>query len=85
VRAICAAWERGDFSSAAWAHAEIEWVLPDGVQPGSSTGVAGMAQGWREFVTAWEEYRLDVEDPGNRYISCRTRRAGRSPNRQETV
>jgi hypothetical protein len=28
VRSTCAAWEQGDYSSAAWAHPEIEFKLP---------------------------------------------------------
>jgi ketosteroid isomerase-like protein len=62
VRSIYAAWERGDFSSAEWAHPEIDYVFADGPTPGSWTGPAGMAEGWRDFLSAWEEYRAEVEE-----------------------
>jgi ketosteroid isomerase-like protein len=55
-------WERGDFSSVAWAHPDIEWVIADGPAPGSWKGVAGMVQGWREFLGAWEDWHLEVEE-----------------------
>ena len=62
VRSIYADWERGDFSSAEWAHPEIEYVVADGPSPGSWTGVAGMAEGARSILSAWEEFRQGAEE-----------------------
>ena len=56
VRSLYAIWEGGDFSSAEWAQPEIEFVFADGPAPGSWTGLAGMAEGWRDFLSAWEEF-----------------------------
>ena len=61
ARSIYAAWERGDFfTSAEWAHPEIEFVIADGPAPGSWTGPAGMAEGFRDFLNAWERYRIEA-------------------------
>jgi ketosteroid isomerase-like protein len=57
VRAIFSAWERGDYSSVNWAHPEIEFVIADGPMLGSWTGLAGMKEGMRDLLSAWEEYR----------------------------
>ena len=62
VRSIIAAWERGDFSSAGWAHPEIEFVNADGPTPGSWTGVAAMAGAWREALSAFDELRVEVDE-----------------------
>jgi len=62
ARSICAAWGRGDFSSVEWAHPEIEFVVPDGVNPGSWTGPAGLAQGFRSFLGAWEGLRSQADE-----------------------
>jgi ketosteroid isomerase-like protein len=62
VRSICAPWEHGDYSSAEWAHPEIEVVSPDGPTPGIWSGLAGMAEGYRQFLSAWNDVRTDVEE-----------------------
>jgi ketosteroid isomerase-like protein len=62
VRSILAAHERGDYSSAEWAHPEIEFVIAEGPTPGTWTGLAGMAEGWRGVLTAWEEFRAEAEE-----------------------
>jgi ketosteroid isomerase-like protein len=60
VRSIYAAWERGDFSSADWAHPEIEFVSADGPAPGVVSGKAGIAKDFREWLSTWEEFRLEA-------------------------
>jgi ketosteroid isomerase-like protein len=63
VRSIGAAWERGDFSSADWAHPAIEYVHPDGPAPGRWTGVEQMAKAWRDWLMgAWEQFRVEPDD-----------------------
>lgn len=56
------AWERGDYSTAEWADPEIEWVLPDGPSPGTWTGLTGLAAGSRDFLGAWEDLRVTVDE-----------------------
>jgi ketosteroid isomerase-like protein len=61
VRSIYADWERGDFRSAEWADPQIDWVMADGPLQGTWTGVAGMALGWREWLSAWKDLRVEVD------------------------
>jgi hypothetical protein len=65
VRSIYAGWERGDFGAADWAHPEIEFVAAEGPDPSQSTGVAAMAERWRQWMTAWENYRSEAESTAN--------------------
>ncbi len=62
VRSIYAMWQRDDFSSAEWADLEIEYVTADGPALGSSTGLAAMAEAFRDFLSAWEGWRLEAEE-----------------------
>jgi ketosteroid isomerase-like protein len=62
VRSIYAAWERGEFGSADWAHPEIEYVSADGPDPGSWTGLEEMAEHFRAWLGLWEEFRLTADE-----------------------
>jgi hypothetical protein len=61
AQSIVSDWARGDFSSAAWAHPQIEFVIADGPSPGTWTGWAGMADGWRAWLTAWSDVTVASE------------------------
>jgi hypothetical protein len=62
VRSIYATWERGEFSTAEWAHPEIECVMADGPAPGRWTGPAGMTECWRDVLDAWEDFHAEAEE-----------------------
>jgi SnoaL-like protein len=61
VRSICTARERGDYGSADWAHPEIEYVMADGPTPGTWVGLDELAEGMRDFLSAWEDFRAEVD------------------------
>jgi ketosteroid isomerase-like protein len=62
VRLIFADWERGDFDSTEWADPEIEYVFADGPTPGTSRGMAGMAEVWRDWLSAWDGLSVEAEE-----------------------
>jgi len=62
VRSIYAAWEHGDFSSTECLHPEVEFVMVGGPVPGTWTGLARMAEGTHEFLSAWEDLRVEAEE-----------------------
>jgi ketosteroid isomerase-like protein len=62
IRSILAEWERGDFTSVHWAHPRIEFAIVD--DPGSRVerGVDAMTRTWREFLTEWDDYRVEARE-----------------------
>jgi hypothetical protein len=62
VRSIYADWERGDFSRADWADAEIEFDWTDGVTRTVSLGLEGMAETVRTGLDAWEEVKIAADE-----------------------
>jgi ketosteroid isomerase-like protein len=62
VRSIYADWERGDFRRTDWADPEIEFVLVGGPEPGSWKGATDAAEGWREYLSNWQGYRITAEE-----------------------
>ena len=62
VKSISAAWQRGDYSSVEWADANIEFVVPDGPEPGRWNGSADLGPILLEFQGAWEEYHSEPEE-----------------------
>jgi ketosteroid isomerase-like protein len=62
VRSIVAAHQRGEYDSADWADPDIEYVIADGPDAGVWRGRAGMAQAWRDVLTAYDHYLSVVDD-----------------------
>ena len=62
VRSILAEWERGNFRSVHWAHPRIEYAIADDPGARVGCGVAAMRQTWREFLTAWDDYRVEARE-----------------------
>jgi ketosteroid isomerase-like protein len=61
VRSVYAAWERGDFSETGWLHPDFEFARADGLAAGTRSGQAGMAEAWREWLSAWEGFSVQAE------------------------
>ena len=74
VRSIYAEWERGDFTSAEWAHPEIEYVWAEGPSPGRWKGVAAAGEGFRGWTSAWE-----ARDAAAKAEADKASPAGKSP------
>jgi ketosteroid isomerase-like protein len=63
VRSIFADWERGDFSRADWADPQIEFDVIGSVEATEPRkGLAGMARGFRAFLSTWVDYRVEADE-----------------------
>ena len=62
VRSIYTAIGRGDYSSAEWADPDIEYVVADGPEPTTVTGLDGMVEVMRSIFSAFEDVRTEAED-----------------------
>ena len=62
ARSIWAGWERGNFRSVEWAHPEIEMVLADLPGADQRTGLSAMGEGWQEFLSSWEDFRVKADE-----------------------
>ena len=62
VRSLYVDWGRGDFSSTEWADPQIEFVIADGPSPRAWKGLAGLAEGFRDWLTGWEDFRVLADD-----------------------
>jgi ketosteroid isomerase-like protein len=62
VRSMYTAFERGDFSSTEWADPEIEFVIAEGVNAGTWRGLAAMRARYRDFLSAWDDVRFEVDE-----------------------
>jgi ketosteroid isomerase-like protein len=62
VRSIYADWERGDWSSSEWAHNDVEFVAADGPWASSVEGKRAMAEGWRQYLEAWQDVRARPDE-----------------------
>jgi ketosteroid isomerase-like protein len=62
VRSIYAAFEHGDFGLADWADPEIEHVTVEGADAGSRTGRSGLRRAVRNWLSDFDDLRLEAED-----------------------
>ena len=62
MRSIYAGWERGDFSASDWADPEIEHADADGPLGGETGDLDRIGQGVREFLSAWEDFRIEADN-----------------------
>jgi ketosteroid isomerase-like protein len=62
VRSIYTDWERGDFSQTDWVHHEVGWAWVGGPEPSSGTGIAEIGAPMRNWLAAWDEWRLEATE-----------------------
>ena len=60
VRSIYADWERGEWGRGDWASSDIGYEYVGGPEPRSGTGLAGLASGIRDWLGAWDDWRVEA-------------------------
>jgi ketosteroid isomerase-like protein len=58
LRDAYSGWARGDFSEARMWDPEVEFITA-GVEPGTYSGPDGVRQGWFDFLSAWDDFRVE--------------------------
>jgi hypothetical protein len=56
VRSIYGHWERGDYSPVGWAHPEIEFSAPGGLNPKVLCGIEEMGREWTQWLDQFEGF-----------------------------
>jgi ketosteroid isomerase-like protein len=62
VRSIYADWGRGDYRVTDWATPEIEFAIVGGPDPGTWVGLPAMADGWKAWLGAWDDYVAETDE-----------------------
>jgi hypothetical protein len=62
VPSIYADRESGDFKRADWADPEIEFEVIGSVSTEARTGVSGMAEGFRDFLSTGADYGVEADE-----------------------
>jgi ketosteroid isomerase-like protein len=62
VRSIYVAWGRGDYRATGWAARDIEFVIVGGPDPGTWAGPSAMSDGWRAWLSAWDDYVAEADE-----------------------
>jgi ketosteroid isomerase-like protein len=62
VRSIYADWERGIYRTLEWADPNFEYVFVGGPTPGTATGITESSEAFRNWMSAWEEWRVHVDE-----------------------
>jgi len=83
VRSIYAMVEGGDYSSAEWASPDIEYVVADGLEPGTVRGPDGLVETMRKAFSVMQGWRDEPEslrelDDGRVLVLSRFRGRGRA-------
>jgi ketosteroid isomerase-like protein len=61
LRAAYGEWARGDFSRADMWDQEVEFVIA-GVESRTYTGPEGVREGWFDFLSAWDHFKVEGVD-----------------------